>query len=238
MPDLHESIVAPEDITWDFNNATSDYAELRERALREFEGNSYLTTYARKSAFSHVADDPASFTGTAQYQAGEDFGATYDTLAALYFGQSRANAGLEGRANCESVLRALDSEDLVVEEGAPDGSLTSRAFECEEHTDLAAAMIGMHPSDVWITRLEMRLPREALSMDCTIEPGGEQATVNNRYRATKAKNRPAGCEEPIFASRIARGSGSTGSAFVVAAAAVLGLRIARRLHLRRTRRRH
>jgi hypothetical protein len=66
----------------------------------------------------------------------------------------------------------------------------------------------MRPDNVWVTRLELSLPREALAMDCVVTPAAEQSDVSNQLQAVRAKNRPPGCPEVIFASRVARGSGS------------------------------
>jgi hypothetical protein len=67
-------------------------------------------------------------------------------------------------------------------------------------------MTGQHPSEVWVNRLELRLPREALVMDCVVEPSERQDTVDNSVLAEQGTNRPPGCPDPVFASRISRGA--------------------------------
>jgi len=56
----------------------------------------------------------------------------------------------------------------VVCDAAPAGQLAAHDFECGGFSDIASAMIGMHPSDVWVTRLEANLPHAALSADLAL----------------------------------------------------------------------
>jgi hypothetical protein len=63
-------------------------------------------------------------------------------------------------------------------------------FVCGGHDDIAAALTGMRPDQVWIARLEMNLPREALSMDCNVGLAASQSFVSNQLQAPKATNVP------------------------------------------------
>jgi hypothetical protein len=89
-------------------------------------------------------------------------------------------------------------------------------------------MVGMHPSQVWITRLELDLPKEALSMDCVVVPADSQDEVSNALQARKASDRPAGCDEVIFESRFAGGMPGRGGILLFLAGCGLSLLLRRR----------
>jgi len=72
----------------------------------------------------------------------------------------------------------------------PAGAVPASSLICDTYSDIAAAMIGMHPKTVWITRLEANLPRESLASDLKIKPSDPQTEVSNTFRATKHKNPP------------------------------------------------
>lgn len=228
MPDLHEAFVDTKELVWDFGDQTSNYAKLREAALKEFEGNTYLTTFSEQEAFSKQHIDPNGFPIT--YRVDENDYSGYRTLAELYFGQARSSAASSTADSCSSVLSALRGTALVVEDGTTSAGANpgSRAFECAGYTDLAAAMIGMHPANVWLTRLEMRLPRESLVRDCVLEPSEDQSGVDNRIQARKASGRPANCPQAIFESRIARGATGNRTALFLGLGTLLAVGLRRR----------
>jgi hypothetical protein len=78
----------------------------------------------------------------------------------------------------------------VVCDPAPPGSLAAHDFECGSFSDIAAAMIGMHPRDVWITRLEASLPHAKLSDDLRVHPSNNQTDVTQVHRAITHVNPP------------------------------------------------
>ena len=229
MPDLEESRIALGELTWDFADNTSNYPALRAAALEEFLGHTYITTYSHRSALADSATDQFGatiFYNTTNADPGS-FGGI-DNFSDLYFAQARANDGLGTSTACASVRTALGGSSLVVETTPGPGEASDAAFACDGYTDIAAAVVGMRPGNVWVTRLELSLPREALAMDCVVTPAAEQTDVSNQLQAVKAKNRPSGCPEVIFASRVARGSGSPRPlAFALIGAVLLGL-VARR----------
>jgi hypothetical protein len=99
--------------------------------------------------------------------------------------------------------------------------LSSR-FVCGEHSDVAAALVGHVPKRTWVTRLEMRLPREALDADCAVERV-QAERVGNVIQARKAQNPP--CEPALFSASVARGSSAPfSSAAALLALALLALR--------------
>lgn len=216
MPDLDESTISLSDLTWDYSKNNSNYLKLRSDALDQFLGHTYLTTYARRGAFYETAQDAL---GTSVFYGSLDGGIIgSDNFSDLYFSQAYENDGTfypPSTCALDGIRSALESTDVVTEDGA--SGIPSSRFVCDAqvvageepkppYSDIAAAVIGMHPSNVWVTRLELNLPREALSMDCVVEPSSSQDRVNNYLLALHVKNRPSYCDEPVFTSRVARGS--------------------------------
>ena len=206
MPDLGEQRVDPKDLVYDWLDSTSNYASLRERALARNDRRTYLTSFAVDNAFATTIDRPDF--GVAQYATSDRPGfGQYSTLGELYFAQAAVND--VSSASCAAQVSLLESPALVVENCPPDGGvcadtgsdeLSSRQFECEGWTDVAAAMIGMHPRETWVTRLDLDLPRTALDMDCVVEPSADQTEVNNWLLAEQHDNPP--CEPSVFTSSL------------------------------------
>ena len=222
MPDLHEVRVDTERLLWSFAGNTTNYLELRRQALAKNLGFSYLPAFAFQGAFWRNLPGPDGTTAVYSLTSGFN---NYTNLADLYFAQARLNDPMLAPAECPSIAPQLDASELVVdvEAGAeaPSGSISAGNFTCGTYTDISAAMIGLRPAEVWLTRLELDLPKEALSMDCVVVPADSQAEVSNQLQAVKAKDRPAGCDEVVFESRFARGvPGRAGMLLFLSAVAV------------------
>jgi hypothetical protein len=214
LPDLHESSLDPLALSWDFATNSTNYASLEQDAFAESFGASYLTTFADQQAFSKAYLDAdglpiryASGGAGVSGAAGASGGFGTSTLADLYFRQSAQNAGRP--ASCSSVNTAL-SGTLPVSDTTESGFEPATDFDCGEYDDIGAAMIGMHPASVWLTRVEMNLPRYALTADCLVEPNPSQEVVSNVYRATRYTNPPPECVQPLFeTSSVARSERET-----------------------------
>ena len=76
------------------------------------------------------------------------------------------------------------ASDAAPGNGSPDASCTT-ANPCAGFGDLDVALVGLHPSDTWVTRLRAILPAEALSeADLQIQAASSQTQVSNRYHAS------------------------------------------------------
>jgi hypothetical protein len=223
LPDLHEEAVPRRDVVWDFATSTSNYEELRRRTLARNLGFTYLTAFADRGFFAKQYTTPAGFP------VGVSFGGNFaDTFAEVYFAQAQANDGLVvGSPPCQDITAALGS-DRLVREGAGSTELDPSSFACGTYTDIAAAMVGMHPSRVWTGRLELDLPREALSMDCVVTPAPSQTAVSQLIQATQRTGLPANCDEPVFDSRIAPTPPTREAAWAAGAAVLCSLLLRRR----------
>jgi hypothetical protein len=70
------------------------------------------------------------------------------------------------------------------------GEIDARTFACGPLDDLAVAITGTHPGDVWVTRLESNLPHAALVDDLEIQASAVQSEVENWLTATTPVNPP------------------------------------------------
>lgn len=82
---------------------------------------------------------------------------------------------------------------MGMECGAVDfGQIDARSFNCVGPTgeftfdDLGVALTGMHPSSVWVTRLEANLSRVALELDLEMQ-AADQTSVDNWLQTGKSK---------------------------------------------------
>jgi hypothetical protein len=222
MPDLHEVTVDDDQLVWKFADNSNNYAELRRDALADFFGFSYLPTFAFRGAFSRTFPSSNGFSPFYSTTSGQSGGST---LSQLYFAQARDNDGNTATA-CPDINTQLTSNQLVTE--GTTGGFPSSTLTCGKYSDIAAAMIGMHPSKVWLTRLELDLPLEALGADCTVVPADSQAEVNNQHQVVHASDRPAGCEEVVFESRMSAHPPTRLTAWLVLALAGVSLWLRRR----------
>jgi hypothetical protein len=208
LPDLGEVFVDQSSLAWDFNTSASNYSTLRMQALALNFGASYLTAFSDRGAFNKTYSAPNAVP--VYYSV--NF-ATSTNLADLYFAQASADDSVGN--NCASVTSALSGTSQVE---AP-----ASAFDCSSYDDIGAAMIGQHPANVWLSRLELDLPREALSVDCVVKPGPSQAPVSNQLLALKIVNRPASCPQVVFESgALGRSMPTRGAWFTALLAIALG----------------
>jgi hypothetical protein len=228
LTDLTESHVDLAKLSYDFDADKTNYSLLRDQALQESNGFTFLSTYATRSAFTQpvVAQSISGIYG--------------GDIPSLYFAQTDVDDGRDPQLSRNCSVTGFASDKLVVEAprpvaardagpsgpsvtdggrsaeagpqasdaggatrdaratapqpSAPDATLapneiSSADLTCEGHGDVAAALIGMHPSKVWLTRLEMNLPHEALMMDCHAAPSSD-GPVPNAIRASKYTGDP------------------------------------------------
>lgn len=182
MPDLEEVLVDPDKLVWDFSafdpSRAHNYLDLRDELLRQNDGKVHLTTFALDAeAFEERQSNQGNWQAT-----------NFSGLADDYFARAAENDDV---ANiCGDYSDEFASSELVRRDAMGSGELDSSVFLCREWSDIEAAMIGLHPSRLWITRLEMRLPKSALTIDCRVELAKAQATVSSDLVATRAENSP------------------------------------------------
>jgi hypothetical protein len=220
----------PAQLTWNFSFDGSDYASQRSQLLGD---RTWLTAYAAPQAlFAPAVDGQGK---PVQYQTG--LGPS-ETIADAFFDQAYSNG--EASLSCAGYLDEIAQSGAKVANPCPPeggecesvapGDLDARYFECGPIDDLARALVGLHPRDVWVTRLEAELGRDFLATDLELAPAA-QLPVSNLLVAGNYVSPPC---EVAPAAVLGRGSGGRGrpggpSGFLLLVSASLAaLAIARR----------
>jgi hypothetical protein len=250
--------VDAKDLSWDFARTASNYTPLRQTVLAKESGRTWLNTYAKRSALLSPVLNPTT-QSPVQYSLNQS---SPMTIASLYIEQGLING--EGQTDaCMSAFDAYaNSAGIVVDlcpvadggsggggaggsgaggSGGADcgtaqiGQIDARVFACGTLDDVAVAVTGMHPRDVWLTRLESNLPHAALKDDLTLQAAGAQSDVENWLTATIPLNPPCQLAAATPAIGERGGGGGTGdsrrrteTAFFMAVVAALGAAVARR----------
>jgi hypothetical protein len=247
----------------------SNYGALRLQALAAGDRKSWLTSFAVKPGFTKsdyldALGRPVIFSTNNAAAGG--FGAappTFNNLTDLYFAQASVNANVADSCSTSKISDKLNGHLQVIDTcpvidldagaapgdaAAPppscptfaaSGKLAASALVCSDFSDGAAALIGMYPDDVWVTRLEANLPHAALAADLKISPAKDQKEVLSVHRAVTHINPPCDLLQnhpdiQVTANNLspnARMQQAGVSAFMA-----LGLLVARRAARRRARR--
>jgi hypothetical protein len=181
-------------LAWDFAPQESNYSVLREKALAAADGGrAFLTPYAQQGSLFSPVSSPAAPFGVRYTTSGST--TPVDTIAAAFAQQGIANRETQDTA-CAVRFAEIATESRAVANPCPAGvplsdpscgevaagQIDARELACGALDDLAVAMVGLHPKDVWLTRLEANLPRAALDTDLVLSPA-PQERVDNWLRA-------------------------------------------------------
>lgn len=199
------NVVVPSNlISWDFKDDSSNYTALREKVLEGNNGATWLTSFAFQGGLLGQLEGLPGFGIRTYGNAGAPVLA--DTIASAYVRQALNNGQLANE-ECISQFANIATSSLMVtnpcpldkpfadasckpaESGAIDArSLVCGLLEAEPLDDVAVALNGLHPKDVWLTRIEANLPRTALGEDLLVQPATDQIAVDNLKVAAVAKN--------------------------------------------------
>jgi hypothetical protein len=193
--------VAPLDLlSWDFKDQSSNYGTLRQKALEQNGGATWLTAFAQPGALLSPLQAPF-IGGTRNYSVSGNFSDFVDTIAAAYVQRGVANSE-DTVTECTAIFPQIANSSQVVSDPCPfgkpsndpsclevaPGEIDARSLECGKLDDVGVALTGMHPNDVWLTRLEANLPRAALASDLVVQASGSQTAVDNLMQARSGKN--------------------------------------------------
>lgn len=205
------------DLTWDFASNTSDFSVKREALLAQAEGRTWLTTFSKPGALLSQTTNPIDSQPVTYQLPGGGFSFT---IADLYVNQGLVNGETSDIGCLDAFGAHAKSSDLVVNTCADDGNggiecgvaepgqIDARDFACDTLDDVSVALTGMHPGDVWLTRMESKLPRVALGDDLTMQ-AANQEDAENWLIAGNIANPP--CPLADSASAAAVGGGGKGS---------------------------
>lgn len=194
------------ELSWDHLTTKSNYSELRTAALEGDQGRTWLTTYAKKGALLSPTPNPTSW-GNVMYTTSEG---PVQTIAEAYVHQAMKNTETGGAqcspstftSNADSAAVVADpcpaeaKDPAACPEPAP-GTIDARSLACGDADDLAVALEGLHPRDVWVTRLESFLPRAALATDLELEPAASQAPVENWLTPGEVLHETEACRQAL-----------------------------------------
>lgn len=206
-------------LSWDFAAQTSNYAELRAATLTAAGGRGWLTTYAQPNTFFDFVTldnfDSARFSDLYVKQGIDNH--EIDTPCQL---PDLSNEGTPVIDPCPPNV-PWDDPTCV---GVPSG-VDARNLVCGALDDLAVALTGMHPRDVWVTRLEASIPRKALDADLVLEAASPQEIVRPFQVARLAENPDSACPSATIPLPGQKGSSSrsdSAALVVLGSAALLG----------------
>jgi hypothetical protein len=207
--------VAPTNlIAWDFKDSSSNYTALRKKVLEENNGATWITSFAFQGGLlSQLEGLPGFMSGFRTYGS-PSASVPADTIASAYVHQGLDNGQLAGD-ECLAPLAQIAASSLMVTNPCPidkpfndpscgsvgSGEIDARALVCglsnmEPLDDIAVALNGLHPKDVWLTRIEADLPHAALGKDLSVRAATDQTTVDNLKVAAIAKNVEVICGSP------------------------------------------
>ncbi len=173
------NLLSASKLSWDWTAQSSDLPRVRDELTSH---DAFVTTFARPQGLTTTI---AGFDGKpASYDAGSY---NANNLADLYHQQAAVDEGFFLDCSSPSVL--LSQADRVTAKADGAGSLAADKLDCHGADDLAAALVGLHPKDVWVTRLEANLDRQAFDRELELEPA-MQAPIANWLVAQFDTNKP------------------------------------------------
>ena len=200
------AIVPTNLIAWDFKDSSSNYGELRQTSLAQNDGATWLTTFAMRGGLLQQLQGIPGFMSGVRTYGSPSAAVLSDTIASAYVRQALEN-GQQASDDCIQRFAQISAAGNIVSNpcqlGTPyddpscgavaPGEIDARTVVCglgqaEPLDDMAVALNGLHPKDVWLTRIEASLPRAALANDLIVQPAETQTTVDNLKIASVAKN--------------------------------------------------
>jgi hypothetical protein len=190
-------------LSWDYSQELSNYSALSQSLMARNGGRTWLTEYAQ-SVDPYPYGAPNGAANPPLYQAynafcsgtGPSNGSTVvrPTPCAQASGlDASSEAGDDGGEADAEVDAEVDGEvdaeaggDAGAEAGGNDaGGSAAPADPCQSFDDLDVAMLGIDPTNVWVTRMRASLPVEALATDLVLT-AGPQTQVSNLHQVTTA----------------------------------------------------
>jgi hypothetical protein len=188
-----QAAINPEAVFWDFAQASSNYDALRGQLQAEADGRTWVTTYAYPDTLLAPTYNPFTITPI-RYNVN---GIAAETIAEAFARQGLQNGETDAIDGCIDGFRrhaddartvAPSCDDIGCE--VPDTFIDAAELRCGELDDLALALTGMRPRDVWLTRLDANLPRSALGQDLTLEADASQDLALHWLVPDMARNAP------------------------------------------------
>lgn len=205
-----EAAIPPTAFVYDFLTAESNYTELRDELFEKNAQQTFLTAFAEQGALFKRQINPVTRLPKF-YRTSGDSPATYLRLSDAYVQQGFLNNETSSTA-CANAYRQLELDNRrVVDPCDEEGScrevdaaneIDVRTLACDAPIgsdipldDLGVALIGLHPKDVWVTRLEANLGRSAFGRDLELVPAPDQREHSGFIEPLSWEN--GLCEDPF-----------------------------------------
>jgi hypothetical protein len=185
-----EAVVDDTQIVWNNQTSRSNYQDLSAKLMAQADGRTWITEYA---------DRPVTMGGTPL----SNNATLYDAYYGTCYGQFEPptpppslDAGDPDAGDADGGDGGVDTDGGADagsgQETTPLPNLCRNGDElCCSFDDLEVAALGLHRSDIWLTRLRAELPVAALATDLRLEPHPSQTIVTNIHLA-KASSTAAG----------------------------------------------
>lgn len=236
------SVVNPLAITYDFLTGISDYGQVRAQLFDADGGAAWAVSFSQPGM---LFDEVVNPTNELPLNYRISNGWSFETFFEAYVAQGFVNAETAD-TDCSDALATLGADGRrVVDPCDDDGNcepvddasqIDVRPLACSPpigsdvpFDDLASALVGLHPSDVWVTRLDANLSKEAMKQDLVLTPSASQTPVSMFVVPRKLANDP--CVGQASVSRPNGRNARFGVSVSIALVAfmTLGRRVARRL---------
>lgn len=208
-------------LTWDFVTSSSNYATSRQGLLDKQGGRTWNNAFANRGSLLSqdmsggtglvINIGGSSFTtfGAAYAQQGVSDGETTTTDCVSAFqgyaasseqvsgaclgkGGGTGGTGGAGTGGAGTGGKGTGGAGGSSPCSVPSGEIDASQLACGPLDDLAVALVGLHPRDVWLTRLEADLPRAALATDLKLQASASQTPISSLFTLTKSTGSPCG----------------------------------------------
>jgi hypothetical protein len=184
-------------LAWNFRTSTSNYEKLRLEALAQNGGKSFLATYAQvgtlTGTYSDVNFEPVNFLDLYATQAFTNG----ETTFRCHIGASNGSGSSLRGGLVKNPCPAGEPWDSPLCGQVAPGEIDARTLGCQGLDDIATALEGLHLEDVWVTRLEANLPREALATDLVLQAEKSQEPVSRNVQASIALEPEGACPSAV-----------------------------------------
>lgn len=197
------SVMNPLAVTYDALTGTSNYAQVRDRLFDGAEASTWVISYSQPRALFQEVENPTNELPLS-YRVSN--GWSFETFYEAYITQGFINAETSNTDCFDALDEIGDDTRRVVDPCDEEGDcreideateIDVRPLVCEApigsdipFDDLAAALVGLHPADVWVTRLDANLAKEAMNTDLVLEPSPTQTTLSIFFRPAQVDNDP------------------------------------------------
>ncbi|NUP14113.1 MAG: DUF2330 domain-containing protein [Polyangiaceae bacterium] len=243
---FEEANVDRKSLRYDYATGLSNYGELRDAIFERNAQQTFLVPYSMQGTLFKTMDHPVTDLPVVYRTTGSTSG--YVKMADAYV-QQAYNNGETSSTTCAQRFTGLENDKRRIVDPCdadepdschgvdPTTEIDRRELFCDAPIgsnvpldDLAVALTGQHPADVWITRLDANLGKSAFGRDLSLAPHPSQVQRSGFTTAGLLDNPPCGTAtmstvagpSPRTSARLAMATG-----LAMALACALGRRVAR-----------